>query len=239
MRLEPVLPPPELRYRVAATEDGEAFKAVGRRCADDLRSAFARVGHDLSHAKILDFGCGCGRTLRWFIKNRPSLHLPKIFSRDPKFYGSDIDSEAIAWCRRHLRDATFETNGHCPPLAFAESSFDGIYAISVFSHLDERHIDLWLMELFRVAKPGATLALSVQGRSVYAQVPQSDVAALDSSGTLFVQNGFWSNRFPAWYGDIFFTPEGAERVFGKHFSFLDYIAGGINGHQDLVLLRKP
>jgi len=58
------MPPAELRYRVSSAPDLERFVSIGEACCADLRSALSTVSRELSSfEKILDFGCGCGRTL--------------------------------------------------------------------------------------------------------------------------------------------------------------------------------
>jgi SAM-dependent methyltransferase len=221
------LPPAELRFRVGGSHEANEFLKVGERCANDLRAALKRIKCEFAECSaVLDFGCGSGRTLRWFTENRQ------------RFFGSDIDVEAIKWCKANLRGMTFTMNGSVPPLEFNTNQFDLIYAVSVFSHLDENYARLWLDELRRVAKFGGILALSIHGPPIY-QATGRDVADLHKSGFIFNQSGFWTDRFPDWYGEMCYDQTGARRFFGRDLDFLCYIAAGINAHQDLILLRKP
>src|ERR1041385_4176954 len=58
------LPPAELRYRVSSSPDAQNFITIGKKCAADIQSALRQAGHDVAEfPRILDFGCGCGRTL--------------------------------------------------------------------------------------------------------------------------------------------------------------------------------
>jgi SAM-dependent methyltransferase len=219
-------PPDQLRFRVSNSYDPNEFLSVGERSANDLFAAMKDIGRNLAECKeVLDFGCGSGRTLRWFMGARPS------------FYGSDIDVEAIAWCEKHLQGMSYAVNDPMPPLCFEADKFDFIYAISVFSHLDENHAALWLQELQRIAAPDAILAISVCGPLIY-QDTGNDVGKLHDSGFVFSQSGYWKDHFPDWYGEMYYDELGARRLFGRNFSFLKYVPAGINGHQDLVLLRK-
>lgn len=221
------LPPEELRFRVSNTYGADEFLTVGERCAKDLRAALKMLQRDIAECEaVLDFGCGSGRTLRWFTEGRPG------------FFGSDIDAEAIGWCKENLRGMTFTVNSSLPPLQFNTNKFDFIYAISVFSHMDEHHARLWLDELRRVATSGGIVALSVLGPLIYRATGRT-VGTLHERGYLFTQPGYWSDRFPDWYGDMYYDELGARRLFGRDLDFLHYIPAGINAHQDLVLLRKP
>lgn len=63
---ETPLPPTPLRYRVTGNRDGDAFLRAGKRSYNDIQQALQTIGRDLdSFSTILDFGCGCGRALRW------------------------------------------------------------------------------------------------------------------------------------------------------------------------------
>jgi SAM-dependent methyltransferase len=220
------IPPEHFRFRVSNSPDVDEFLRVGQRCAYELRSAMSSLGKNLEDCRqVLDFGCGPGRVLRWLANTRPYL------------YGTDVDAETIAWCRHHMPGMTFVTNNTIPPLEFDSSKFDFIYAISVFSHLNEEYAINWLQELRRVAEPDCILAISICGPPIYLATG-SEVAELHNRGRIFKQHGYWKNLFPDWYGDMYYDETGARRIFGRYLEFISYIPAGINGHQDLVLLRK-
>ena len=98
---------------------------------------------------MLDFGCGCGRTIMWFA------------GKKVKFDGTDIDSEAIQWCHNNLKFAKFAVNDIMPPLEYEDSKFDLIYSMSVFTHLDEYRQFQWLIELKRVLREDGILIITV------------------------------------------------------------------------------
>ena len=108
--------------------DEQSFLEVGRQCAEDIVAGLKRIGRAPdSFESVLDFGCGCGRVLRWLA---PELTPARVF-------GTDIDRQAVAWCSKNLPGIAFSVNAGLPPTGYAAQSFDLIYAISVFSHLDE------------------------------------------------------------------------------------------------------
>src|SRR5919204_168855 len=142
---EAPLPPLELMHRVGRIEDEPdvpaAYEAIGRRCRERLERV---LPDDWSWEgkRVLDFGCGAGRTLRHFLAEaeRGELH------------GCDIDHASIAWLQEHLAPPlhVFE-NGELPPLPQPNAYFDLAYAFSVFTHLAD-HWARWLLELHRVLK---------------------------------------------------------------------------------------
>ena len=57
-------PPAYLRYRVSGTPSLEVFLRVGKRSYQDLIASLEVAGKPLSSlGSVLDFGCGCGRTI--------------------------------------------------------------------------------------------------------------------------------------------------------------------------------
>ena len=168
-----------------------------------------------SFTRILDFGCGCGRTL---------VHL-KALGPHAQFAGTDIDAKAIEWCQEHIDFASFSLSKENPPIEYATESFDFIYAISVFTHLDENYQFRWLRELQRIAKPGAVLLLTVHGSK-------------NGQGFVF-ERSYEEGFFPDWYQNAYHSREYVFENFGKHFEVLDYSPKAMNNSQDVVVLRKP
>jgi SAM-dependent methyltransferase len=210
------LPPAELRYRVSSTPDAQDFVKVGKRCAADIQKALLRVGREPgSFTRILDFGCGCGRTLIHFEELAPAAQID----------GIDIDSRAIQWCKQHLPFASFKLSNETPPTDYASDTFDLIYAISVFTHLDEDYQFQWLKELQRVAKPGAILLLTVD-------------SSLVGDKNFVFQRSYEEGLFPAWYQNAYHSREYVLTNFGRHFEVLGYFPQGMNAHQDVVILQK-
>ena len=232
------LPPPLLRYRVHGQLDSETFETVGLNCARDLKRLLTVIGKDLyAFENILDFGCGCARVLRHFHDHPKSCH----------FFGTDIDPEAIAWCRSRLPFAAFGVNDSVPPLPFPAETFDLIYGVSVFTHLDENYQLAWLNELRRVAKPGGTLMLSLRG--AYAQgiasqqrvFSRCDLETLRDRGFLFqvLETGrFKLHGLPDFYQCAFHTEPYVRETWSEFFTVQDYVERGINNHQDLALLTR-
>jgi len=210
------LPPAELRYRVSSSPDAQNFITIGKKCAADIESALRRVGCDLAKLeRILDFGCGCGRTL---------IHMKEL-APHAQFDGTDIDARAIDWCKEHLRFATFKVGQASPPTDYAPDSFDFIYAISVFTHLDAPYQFQWLEELRRIAKPGGVLLLTVD-------------SSLAGEKDFVFQRSYEDGLFPAWYQNAFHSEKYVRENFGRYFDVLGYLPRGMNEHQDVVLLRK-
>lgn len=230
--LEIPIPPDGIRYRITSTPITEDFfLETGRICAGDVLKALEASDIDPSSLhRILDYGCGCSRILRFLI---PTLS-------HAEFQGCDIDPVGIEWSQNNV-PATFALTPHLPPTAYESESFDFIYGLSVFTHLDLPRQLLWLAELNRILKPNGYLLLTVQGKVAFDLVAPS----LDSSqqkyfeevGFLFVEN-IKDGVLPDWYQTSVYKEEFARVVFGHGFSVLRYEERGMGDWQDLILLRK-
>jgi 2-polyprenyl-3-methyl-5-hydroxy-6-metoxy-1,4-benzoquinol methylase len=220
------LPPTSLIVRVAGTPDVAWFLRGGRLAAGSIRAALWRQGLRIEElGAVLDFGCGCGRVTRnW------------LALRDTDVFGSDMNEEAIEWCRRNLPFATFEPNGLAPPLAFDTAQFDLVYALSVFTHLPEELQILWMRELDRVLRPGALLLLSTHGEH-YVPRLSSEERERFAGGEVVVR---WEEVAGTNLCTAFHPPSYVRERLAAAFEPLDFVAEGAKGnpHQDLFVFRR-
>jgi ubiquinone/menaquinone biosynthesis C-methylase UbiE len=226
------LPPAKLRYRVHGRLDVESYFNVGKILAQNIRDLCAIVNRDIySFQNVFDFGCGSGRVMHYFQDAPSSCRL----------YGTDIDLELVSWCEKHLPRIRWSTNGYQPPMPFTDDTFDLIYAISVFTHLDEEFQKAWLRELHRIAKPGATIILTVHGEYCIKSLSSSLQNRIRSHGFLFTTGATGNlklDKLPDFYQTAYHTQEYIYREWSNYFKVVRYIERGINNHQDAVLLRK-
>jgi SAM-dependent methyltransferase len=217
------LPPPKHVVLVGGVADVDVFLDVGRTTAQRIREVLAAHGEDLDRLeRILDFGCGCGRVLRyWRSLERTEIH------------GTDYNRQLVAWCRKNLPFVQADTNEFQPPLRYADGHFDLIYAISVFTHLPEAVQAAWMREFVRVLKPGGYLMLTVQGDSYTATLTPEERPAF-AAGHLVVRYASvaGSNLCAVWHPQAYLR-----EVLGRHLplvGFAPYPSG-----LDYCLFRKP
>lgn len=188
--------------------------------------------------RILDFGCGWGRTARFFFRNTASQN----------FYGVDVDPEMIDFCRTNLHHGNYQTIQPTPPASFDDQSFNIIYAYSVFSHLAEPVARAWIQEFARILKPGGILLATTQGRSfldlceskqgqqhetqwhnilAHAFLPIAAAKqAYDDGKFLFEPSGpndpaALRNR--SYYGESIIPPTYIQREFGPHLNLIEFV----------------
>ncbi len=146
-------PPPPLMARVGGASDPCFFKLGGLAMASIFREALATHCGEGRPARLLDWGCGCGRL----------LGFAAVTWGIPDIQGCDIDSEAIDWCKANYPRQSFAAIGEMPPMPYAPATFDAVIGYSVFTHLGRRVQDAWLEELHRVLVPGGLLLVTVHG----------------------------------------------------------------------------
>jgi SAM-dependent methyltransferase len=226
-------PPPMLRYRVHRSLEETSYARAGRVIAEAVVGQLCARGISLQDRDVLDFGCGPGRVVTDFCRLAPGARL----------VGSDIDHEAIDWARANLGHlATFRVNGILPPTDFPDGSFDVIYSISLFTHLDESAQDEWLTELSRLLRPGGVLLTTTHGRFAMGSCTPEERDKLLRQGIAFRvdhKGRFKLDGLPDFYQTTFHTREYIERHWTRFLELLAYHEGGIGNHQDIVLLRKP
>jgi SAM-dependent methyltransferase len=149
-------PPVELASRVFCGQWSDPLRAYEELGAQTKRALVDQLPDDWSFEgrRVLDFGCGAGRTLRHFLSE----------AETGEFWGADIDAASIEWMREALCPPLHAWRSAIgPPLGLEHGSFDLVWAISVFTHLTDTSLP-WLLELHRLLKPGGLLIATYMGR---------------------------------------------------------------------------
>ncbi len=244
----PPIPPASLVRRVAghfpANEVDAALRNFDEGASVSVRwleRGLATIGRTLTDFdRLLDFGCGPGRIMRWL----------GPLADDVELHGVDIDADAIVWAGEHIPYARFAVAPHEPPMPYPDGHFDLVINHSVFTHLDERMQDLWLAELRRVTRSGATVLLTVHGtchvQTVVQQFqnsgedPEPYLTRLETDGILFIaEDDYVGSTHPPFYHSTFHAPWYVFEHWHDFFDIRAYIPEG-SGTQDLVVLeRRP
>jgi ubiquinone/menaquinone biosynthesis C-methylase UbiE len=229
--MDQVSPPAYLRKRVHGAFDVESFENVGRAVAKSVLDHLFRAEKSEPGFRVLDLGVGCGRVFK---------PLVDLYRKSPngrattQWYGADIDSQAIEWCRTYLASyGEFVVNEIAPPLPFGDGFFDFIYCISIFTHLPENLQFAWLKEISRVLK--------VDGRALLSTLPleamSNPAADKQAAGGFRHPVGKGTQGLPKTYQDSYHSREYIETEWSKHVKIESFVEKAINGQQDLIVCR--
>jgi SAM-dependent methyltransferase len=246
--IAPNIPPFDLRNIVAASSES-VFLWSGLKDAQMCANYFEhfRMQTRSESVKVLDFGCGCGRTTR-FLQNIQQYDV----------YGSDINKELVAWCRDSLKMVSSMDNEVLPPLKFSAEEFDFVYSLSIFTHLPEQSVFAWLDELGRVTVDNGIVLLTTHGYPALEiicrseqhqqmfQVTEDEAVRLRDTFELeqFVYRPLSADVVDAanageQYGNSFTHESYIRKQWERDvFDVIDFIPGGMRGWQDVTILRR-
>ncbi len=140
----------------------ELYEMRGHAGRDQIVSMLP-TGWSFEGKRVLDFGCGAGRTLRYFLDE----------AEIAEFWGCDIDEASIAWLSEHLSPPIHPVRtNEIPPIPRPEGYFDLVYAVSVFTHLTDSWSQ-WLLELHRLLRDEGLLIATYTARVFRKGLPTS------------------------------------------------------------------
>jgi SAM-dependent methyltransferase len=240
------VPPRRLRARAGAA-GAYAFIEGGRQAAAELAGVLESVERDPGKLRsALDFGCGAGRVLPHFAALAPACACA----------GCDVDESAVRWASLHRPELDWSLSSFQPPLPYPPDSFDLVYSISVFSHLDRELTRLWLDELARVLAPGGMALLSVHGAHAFEQFRRRRVSTSWCSPAVFQRGPLLPDEFvfapyirSVWtqgelpgvgsqYGLAFHGADQVRRSWGRSLQVVEVRERALTDWQDVVVCVK-
>ena len=203
--------------------------------AEALRHYF-RVGVSVSrelaglfeipvNGRLLDFGAGYGRLTRF---------LPSFFLNG-EILASEIKPQAVDFLKKHIGIPGIMHRAE--PDSFPEEEFDGILALSVFTHLPEELFEAWLARLTLALRPGGKLILTWNdlaertgnSESRFLYTADSEDSFFRSSDRLFNEES---------YGLTFVSREYLEQLARQNALATDFTQQGFTGNQKLAIFQR-
>jgi SAM-dependent methyltransferase len=205
---------------------------------------------------LLDFACGYGRNVRFFMKDIYPGNL----------YASDVRADSIDLCRSTFSDVEeqkkrvkFDINKPFPPFKYKAKTFDIIMAYSLFSHLSEDAHLAWLKEFLRVLKNDGLLFLTIRQQSFLTllnsisgdkNISEYNKMLVKNFCSSFVQERFDNGEYifnPSvsgsgltndFYGDAMIPDKYIHRRWVKWFDVVEYYDDLSKLPQAFICLRK-
>jgi hypothetical protein len=195
---------------------------------------------------ILDLGAGWGRIARFFLRDTKPQRIVVV----------DCMSEAIRWLHATRNPCRIIANEAMPPIAGLDTSFDLIYAFSVFSHLSEPALHAWITYLFEALRAPGYLVFTTRGfqfidqleelhrdgGSAHARLRESlplppELRARHERGEFqFYPIGGAGELTPDFYGETFIPRSYLERHYGS--ALVDFREDVPHVDQSVVVLKK-
>jgi SAM-dependent methyltransferase len=244
----PTLPPEDVQLRFTGSAGDRTLQEAFSAYSLFKRIVFEHLGR--SCTSVLDFGCGWGRLIRFFLKDIDAANL----------WGIDCHPDVISLCRQTNHWCRFELVEPFPPTFIASESFDVIYCYSVFSHLSEQAHDAWLAEFHRILKPGGIVIATTWPREFILQCAQlrerqapefwtkgQSVSFLDTEQTLrdydggkYVHEpvGGGDNLDASFFGETCISRSYAARHWTKAFTLIDYMDDRHLCLQNIIVVKK-
>lgn len=183
--------------------------------------------------RVLDFGCGPGRTIR---------HLAD--ESECELWGCDISAACIEWNSQNLSPAlSFVVNDEVPPLPFPDGKFDLVYALSVFTHISDAWA-AWLLEIDRVLAPDGRLVATFMGEAMCETVAGEPWDERNVGMNVHVPGQRWDVGGPMVLHSPWWIAEHWGRLFEIEkllsYGFLENIAAtGQDDHGAVTLRKRP
>lgn len=184
--------------------------------------------------QIVDWGCGSGRIARYLVED---------LTENQEFAGIDIDEPAVEWANVNI-GKNFETCYKTPPLPYESASKELVYSYSVFTHLPEDILKLWIAEIARIIQPGgyflftilsdtAMLGLLQYKNEAFCKEWESkgifDSQANDQLSSIGVEGDYYRN--------VWLSQKYIEEHWRSYFEIVS-IEQNFHFYQDLVVCRR-
>jgi SAM-dependent methyltransferase len=247
--LVPPLPPLELRS-ITAAPDLPEFLWTGLVDMERIMALYHGVEPMTEDKKpaILDFGCGCGRMVRFL----------STYALDCSVHACEVNPDHVHWCQQNLQGIQVAQCKVTPPLPYKERMFELVFSLSVFTHLSKSNTINWLAEMRRILVPGGILIATLQGlvalEIIRDSVVHQQMFNFQREGVIEIIESFKTGAFLFYpydsatiemakageeYGNSFIHPAFLyETCKSEGFEVLEYLPGGLRSWQDIVILRR-
>ena len=227
--------PPKKQMNLTGSNDWVDFVRQSDKITPMIyRKLRDHVGEPLAEKKILDFAAGVGRVA---LQLRARWGAPT--------HCRDVNPKAIKYLRKQLAGVDCGVNDYRPPLDIADGELDGVYSVSLWTHLAPDFQMVWLEEMARILKPGGVALITTSGPLALRSRQQRGVPGwsdctvedLAEQGVIFRPYQDSLNTHES-YGLVAHHPDWIRAEWGKVMDVVAIHERVIDDIQDLVILAK-
>lgn len=215
--------------RVYGPVSADVFRWAGFSNYKRISETVSRLMPGRKQIKILDWGCGCGGTARYFLEDE-----------NYDYRGCDIDPDNLRWCKENLAPDRFELMPLRPPEKnpFA-TTFDVVFGISVISHLSVESIVEWMRWLSTLFDDGVVVLTTLSTQAM-AKAGPKEAHRIATHGAIFAKQRTGIGRMIGtddYYGTAFQMPDTLARLCPKPLRLTHHVPAGLS-HQDIFVFQK-
>lgn len=202
-----------------------------------------------SAGKVLDFGCGTSRVLRYMVEFLPG----------PQYYGSEVFRDNIDYGKSVFPEVIYLHHDNHPSIDVPDRTFDIIYAYSIFTHLEEKLHLKWLSELHRILQNEGIIILTIHGKTILKRCKDEESVRepmcianqnYEKLWNKFNSDGyvFYSCYDSEWlskggidsdvFGISYISGEYIKNKWTDRFRILEHDKGAVSNWQDYVVMKK-
>lgn len=178
---------------------------------------------------ILEWGCGVARVIR---------HIPDLVDKNLSVYGTDINSTMIKWNVENISHVIFSVNDYQPPMKFNGNQFDLVFALSVFTHIEDQFQEAWLKEISRIVQTDGIFLFTTHGIKYDENLTRNQTEELKLNGSVTIKFKKNGHRMMNTYNDAGHF----KNVIAQYFEVIEFYDGREFpekfGGQDLWIARK-
>ena len=213
-----------------------AYAEVGLSALGCVHQALVAAGNRVP-GRILDFGCGYGRVLRFLRAAYPAAEV----------YCTDMDGEGLGFCTHWFDVFGFRTDLERGP-EWVAARFDVIWVGSVFTHLDVPNCDRLLKHLAAFLAPGGVVVFTTHGEYAVRMMRNGSVAyrlEREVLGEIVAEcerTGHGYADYPGWpgYGVSATTTAWVDGMIGRAGLVRRlHLLAGWAAHQDVFVAQAP
>ncbi|MGF6309322.1 hypothetical protein ABIB82_002624 [Bradyrhizobium sp. i1.8.4] len=214
-------------------ELGAAVIETYRLLHDKLRR---HLDKPFDECAVLDYGCGWGSVLRYFMKDVPLRNL----------HGCDPHKGIIQVAQRSNPHADIVLSDSLPRRLPFNQKFDVAYALSIWTHLSPVASDTCLAAVHDSLENRGLFLLTVRPPAYAFYEPISKLPGWDQQkiAETVARDGFYfyPQSYPVdgemTYGETIITKRYIEEHWTERFDLVDVGMNGISPYQSIIVLRK-